>query len=145
MKTREVDESHWGAALDQFSRIHRGQPVTVQSAGNDFGVQTNARNLPLLGITAERRGDGTQEIQVMVGASPDNLVTHVIGHPRSVRVAEWNDAVSGAVQIFAEDGTFTLVEAGPAGQTLAPGYVVDDIENPPPARRGRRPGHGSEA
>jgi hypothetical protein len=45
-----------------------------------------------------------------------------------VQVAEWNDAVSGAIQIFAQDGTFTLLEAGPARQTLPPGYIVDDIE-----------------
>ena len=128
MKTREIDKSQWGAALDQFSRIHRGQAVSVQSAGSDFGVQTNARNLPLLGITAEHRSDGSQEIQVMVGESPDMLLTHVIGHPRRVQVAEWNDAVSAAIQIFAEDGTFTLVEAGPSRQTLPPGYIVDDIE-----------------
>lgn len=127
MRTREIEESQWDVVLDQFSRVHHGQAVSVQSAGSDFGVQTNARHLPLLGITAERRGDGTREIQVMVGASPDALVTHVIGHPRRVQVAEWNDDVSGAVQIFAEDGTYTLVEAGPRGETLPPGYVVDDI------------------
>ena len=128
MKTREIDKSEWATAFDEFSRLHRGQAVAVRSAGNEFGVQTNAQNLPLLGITAERRADGTHEIQVMAGEPPDRLITHVIGHPRRVQVAEWNDSVSGAVQIFAEDGTFTLVEAGPARETLPPGYVVDDIQ-----------------
>ena len=131
MNTREVESSQWPAALDQFSRLHRGQPVLVRSAGLEFGVQANAKNLPLLGVTAERQGDGGTEIQVMVGTSLDTLVTHVVAHPRTVRVAEWNDSVSAVLQIEAEDGTVTLVEAGPERQLLPPGYIVDDIEHAP--------------
>ena len=112
-----------------------GQPRGGRLGAWQVVLANNAKNLPLLGVTAERRGDGGIEIQVMAGTSPDTLVTHVVARPRTVRVAEWNDSVSAALQIEAEDGTVTLVEAGPDRQTLPRGYIVDDIEHAP--RKGR--------
>lgn len=128
VNTHEIEPARWPAELDQFSRMHRGQRVRVRTGGGEFGVQCNASNMPLLGVTAERRGPTSYEIQVMVGESPDILVTHVISRPRQVWLADWNDAVSAALHVQAEDGTRTLVEAGPAKQTLPPGYIVDDIQ-----------------
>jgi hypothetical protein len=144
METREVEMSQWRPFFDQFSRAHHGQRISVESAGHEFGVQANARNLPLIGITAEARGAGPPEIQVMVGDSPDAFVTHVIPRPAKVAIAEWNDFVSAAVRIEAADGTVTLVQAGPSEQTLPPGCILDDVDRPAPkikpfASRGARP------
>ena len=133
MLTREIERSQWQSFCDQFSRAHQGQAVSVESAGREFGVQANVRNLPLLGITAEAKAgkDAPPEIEVMVGRSRDAwVVTHVIPRPVRLRVAEWNDFVSAAVQIESEDGTVTLVQAGPTEQTLPPGAIVDDIDRP---------------
>ena len=130
METREIEMSQWRAFFDQFSRGHQGQRVSVQSAGKEFGVQANARNLPLLGVTAEVKEAGPPEIEVMVGDSPYASVTHVIPRPAKVRIAEWNDYVSAALQIEAEDGTVTLVQAGPVEQMVPPGCILDDIDRP---------------
>ena len=130
METREIEKSQWCPFFDRFSRAHHGQRVTVNSTGSEFGVQANARNQPLLGITAEIEPDRPCEIEIMLGELPDRLVTHVIRRPRTVRIAEWNDYVSAAIQIEGEDGTTTLVQAGPLEQTLPPGCIVDEIDRP---------------
>jgi hypothetical protein len=132
MDTREVEVSEWRTFFDGFSRAHQGQPVSAESVGRGFGVQANARNLPLVGITAEPRGAGPPEIQVIMGDSPNAFVTHVIRRPVRVSIAEWNDFVSAAVRIEAADGAVTLVQVGPLKQTLPPGCILDDIERPAP-------------
>ena len=88
MTTRDVRQSEWPAFLDDFSRQHEGQLATVESAGREFGIQANAKNLPLLGITAEAHGGDMPEIEVMVGDSPDAHVVHVITRPAAVRVVD---------------------------------------------------------
>jgi hypothetical protein len=132
METREIETSQWQPFFDRFSRAHQGQHVSVETAGRDFGVQANARNLPLVGITAEPSEARRPEIQVVIGDSPAASVTHVISRPVKVAIAEWNDFVSAAVRIEAEDGTVTLVQAGPPEQMLPPGCILDDIDRPPP-------------
>ena len=135
VKAREVEVSEWRPFFDRFSRAHQGQRISVESAGRDFGVQTNARNLPLVGITAEPKAAGPPEIQVVVGESPGASVTHVIARPAKVSIAEWNDFVSAAVRIEADDGLVTLLQAGPPEQTLPAGCILDDIDRPVPRAR----------
>ena len=67
------------------------------------------------------------------GDSPDNQFAHVIDRPSHVRVAEWNDAVSSALQIESAGGTVTLARVGPAEQMLPPGFITDGIILPPRA------------
>jgi hypothetical protein len=135
VKAREVEMSEWRPFFDRFSRAHQGQRISVESAGRDFGVQTNARNLPLIGVTAEPKVAGPPEIQVVVGESPGASVTHVIPRPAKVSIAEWNDFVSVAVRIEADDGLVTLLQAGPSEQTLPAGCILDDIDRPVPKAR----------
>lgn len=132
MQTREVEISEWVPFFDKFSRAHQGQPISVESVSGEFGVQANARNLPLVGITAERKEAGPPGIQVIAGDSPDLSVTHVIPHPVKVSIAEWNDFVSAAVRIQAEDGSVTIVHAGPPEQALPPGCILDHVNRPVP-------------
>jgi len=125
MRTRHIPMSDWGPSLDQFSRIHHGQPATVESSAVDLGVQPNVRGLPLLGVTAEPRDPGPPEIQIMLGESPQTLVTHVVADPTRVHLAEWNDDVSATLQIESSDGTLTRVQVGPASETLPEGFITD--------------------
>jgi hypothetical protein len=112
MTTRDVPQSEWATFLDHFSRQHVGQLARVESAGREFGVQANARNLPLLGVTAEVHGGGVPEIQVMVGDSPDAHVVHAISHPAAVRIGESNDGSSATLQIQSQDGVLTVLQVG---------------------------------
>src|SRR5438105_1626673 len=114
---REVSPDQWSQFFDQFSRIHRGQPVTVETDSPSLGLRSNARDLALIGITAEH--DGECSIQMMAGDSPDESahLGHSIPGPTRVRVAEWNDGVSAAVEIECADHLTTLLRVGPQHQT----------------------------
>src|SRR5687767_12185111 len=131
MRTRHIPMSDWGPSLDQFSRIHHGQPATVESSAAGLGVQPNVRGLPLLGVTAEPRDPGPPEIQIMLGKSPETLVTHVVADPARVHLAEWNDDVSAALQIESTNGTVTRVQVGPLDQSLPEGFITDGLYHKP--------------
>jgi malate synthase len=131
MKTQEIPFKQWPLFLDQFSRLHRGQQVTVESMSREFGVQANARDLPLLGVTAEPLSGSAARIEIMAGDSPSAQVTHVIDRPAHVRVLEFNDSVSATMQIESADGQVTLLRVGPPNEMLPPGFIVDDIILPP--------------
>ena len=124
MLTREIIRDEWSSFFDQFSRMHQGKRVNVQTMGGEVGVQSNATNLPLMGVVAEPPGGGGS-IAVMAWESPDAHVTHTIARPSHVRVAEWNDAESAAVQIEAEGGWTTLVQVGPPAEILPEGFITD--------------------
>jgi hypothetical protein len=133
LRTRQVSEQEWPSFADQFSRLHKGQPVTVETFAPDLGAQVNVRDLPLLGVTVEREAPSGCRVVIAAGDSPDNQFAHVIDRPSHVRVAEWNDAVSSALQIESAGGTVTLARVGPAEQMLPPGFITDGIILPPRA------------
>ena|SRR5687767_11467477 len=133
METREILAEQWPAFFDQFSRLHAGKRAIVETIGSDVGVQPNARELPLMGITPEGRDGGDNpewRIEISLGDSPGAHLDHVIARPTHVRVAEWNDGFSAALQIEAEDGHMTLLRVGPQDRVLSPGLVVDDVMRP---------------
>jgi hypothetical protein len=138
MQTQEVLAEEWSSFFDRFSRMYKDKRVTVETMGKDVGVQANARDMPLMGITAEPRDGarGDRKIEIMVGDSPHAHVIHVITRPYRVRVAEWNDGYSAALQIETEDDWTTLLRAGPQDQVLPEGLITDDIILPdsPPRR-----------
>src|SRR5438552_746534 len=134
MEMQEIPVAQWPALLDQFSRAHRGDPVIVETSSPELGVRSNARDLPLLGITAQpEQGESIKRgvlprIQIMTGRAASAArahITHVIERPLRVRFAEWNDGVSGSIEIEAQDHQITCIRAGPAQQTLPPGMITD--------------------
>ena len=126
MRTREVPSDQWASFCEQFSRIHRGKPVNLTTMGRELGAQTNARNLPLVGMTAERPTAGGY-IELMLGDAPAAHLAHSVERPSHLRVAEWNDDYSAALQIESEDGSVTLLQVGPQAEILPPGVILDGI------------------
>ena len=110
MRTRKVAPDQWVSSCQQFSRIHHRKAVGMTTMGHDLGVQTNARNLPLMGITAERAEAGGCQVEIMLGEAPDAHLAHTIKRPSHLRVAEWNDDYSAALQIESEEGWVTLLQ-----------------------------------
>jgi hypothetical protein len=133
METREVLAVEWRAFFKRFSRLHAGKRATVETMGGDLGVQPNARELPLVGITPEGGGGGDNPerwIEISLGDSPGAHLDHVIACPTHVRVVEWNAGFFAALQIEAEDGHTTLLRVGPQDRVLPPGLVMDDVMRP---------------
>ena len=128
MNTKEISRQEWPAFLDQFSRLHRGQLATVQSMAPQLGAQVNVRDAQFVGLTAEPDAAGGQII-IMTERPPLHALEHVVRRPSRVRVAEWNCDVSAAIQIEGEDGTVTLLVAGPVEQIRPPVFALDDDED----------------
>jgi hypothetical protein len=127
MKTREILPPEWKPFFDRFSRAHQGMRATVETLDLDLGVQPNARNLPLVGVAVEG-GEDDRRIEVIVGESPRAHFTHVIDQPLRVRVAEWNDGFSSAVQVETSDGRTTLLRIGPQDRVLSEGLITDGTQ-----------------
>ena len=71
MKTCTIEKDRWKSFFDEFSRLHRGQRVMVESQMKDYGVQSNVRNLPLQGAVVESKGERGMEIELSSPLLPD--------------------------------------------------------------------------
>lgn len=132
MNMYEVPKSEWPFFFDQFSRMHQGQLIDMET--RDGAVQcpdrscANARGIPLLGITAEAvPPDQAAKLDISAGDPSGITIGHTIRHPSRVRVSEWNDGVSASIEVESDDGRLTRVRVGPSGQMLPPGFIVDGI------------------
>jgi hypothetical protein len=128
METRDVPEDQWASFFDQFSRLHHDKPVRVQILSRALGAQPAAQDVPLLGITEDRAAEHAKGVvRIMTGGPGGEHLSHVIDEPAHVRVAEWNDGFSAALEIASADGSSALVEVGPPQQMLAPGLITDGV------------------
>ena len=105
--TREIPPGEWKEFFDEFTRRHEGWLVTVENFG-DLGAQVEAHDRPLKGIVAERR-EGSSEIEILTGDSPDETLTHVVAHPTRVQVEETAQGAELALEIQSRDEGTTLV------------------------------------
>lgn len=126
MNTNEISREEWPAFLDQFSRRHLGQLVTVESMEPQLGAQLNVRDAQLVGLTAEPDAAGGEQIIIMTERPHHQALAHVVRRPSHLRLAEWNGGVSAALQIEGEGELVTLVVAGPLEEIRPPEYVDDD-------------------
>jgi hypothetical protein len=110
MRTQELPKHEWVPFLDDFSRRHVGEPVTIEVLGPDLGVQRAAESLPLVGVSVDLTDGGDNEqIEVIAGDSPSAHVTHAIRRPSQVSLASADGGPDEALQIRSEDGTTTLL------------------------------------
>jgi Family of unknown function (DUF5335) len=139
MTTRKLRHSEWAGYFDELSRTHRGTRASIETIGQDFGVLSNAMNLPFIGVTSERGGGergeqrGARVIEVLLGGPTGPRVTHTIPGPSHVRVCEGDDPLAAVVQIEAAGGWTTLVYIGQGAQALAPGFISDELIRTSPA------------
>jgi hypothetical protein len=127
METREIPKAEWQVALDRFSRGHHGQAAKIATAGAIEKSMRQADGLPLFGATVEQNGGKGPLIEIIAGDPTGVHVSHTVSCPTHVRVAEWNDGVSGLLEIESEDGTTASVQVGPTEQTLPPGMITDGL------------------
>lgn len=119
MVMQEISRSEWKEFLDQFSRLHHGQPARIESGPAEM-PHLQAHDLPLLGVSMER-----EQIEVFAGEAGGANLGHVIKRPVRLCASEWNDGISAMLEIASEDGSTTRVRVGPAQQTIPEGAVLD--------------------
>jgi hypothetical protein len=106
--TRDIPRDQWREELDTFSRQHEGWIVSVEITDPDGQCRTEARDLPLQGVSTDSpRSDG---VAIIVGQSPDDHVTHEVSQPVAIAIDETDAGAERALCIRARDGSTTTVE-----------------------------------
>jgi hypothetical protein len=67
--------------------------------------------MPFLGLTADLR-EGSEEIAVMLAGSEGRHLTHVVPHPKEVRLREPDANNDLELVIVSRDGSTTLLDVG---------------------------------
>jgi hypothetical protein len=91
MPDREIPRDEWREFLDAFSRKHQGRLVTLEMLGPDVGDRVEAEMMPLVGIIAELREPGEDEIQIIVGDTPETHISDTIQRTEHVRLMQGGD------------------------------------------------------
>ena len=108
MPTREVSRAEWPAFFDSFSSTRRGWRVTIEILTPDLGDQTEVRDLPLDGITAELNENGPDQIEIVVGSRPDQHVSNTIIDPIRVWAKQNDQEADEALEIESESRTVLI-------------------------------------
>ena len=113
MMTCEIPQDRWESFLDDFSRRHQGDLVSIEVTGGELGSHAIATGLPLVGITADPKSSDGARIEVMAGDSPDRQMNHDIRRPSCLRVAMNDDANHDvAVEIESASMPKTIIHFG---------------------------------
>jgi hypothetical protein len=124
MFTRELNPGEWPAFFDAFSREYQGHNVTLElPEPHTLGtIETIARGVPFVGITAEPRpgGIGVRSIEIVLGTSPDDHLVHTVNLPTRVFVGRDEHGADQVIVIRSErDPTVRLDFHEPAGRERA--------------------------
>jgi hypothetical protein len=109
MKTKEIPKNEWPEFFDSFSRQHEGWLVTLEIFGTDIGAQVEERELAFEGIVDEWDEVQGNEIVIMIGAKPDDHITHSISRPTQVSLEQTDEGADAALAIKSGDGSTTLL------------------------------------
>jgi uncharacterized protein DUF5335 len=109
MMTKEIDRQQWRVFFDQFSRRHEGWLATVEVFGPEVGDQIEVRERTLRGITADVTRTSSA-ISVILGATENDRLTHIVLSPFCVRVQANGEGTRESVEIRAADGATTILQ-----------------------------------
>jgi hypothetical protein len=107
MPTREITENEWKEFFQDFSRFHQGWEITVDIFSRALGAQKEAHGMVFGGLVVEPRRDGRVSIEMMLGETTENHLTHTIAAPTRVRFA--SEGETEVLQIEDENNTTVLI------------------------------------
>ncbi len=99
MQTLEIPRDQWQPFLDEFSRRHLREPVTIEVIAKGTGDTVEGSDLPLLGVTADKKDSLGELIEIIAGDSPDANVNRIVHQPSCVRVARDEAGSDQALEI----------------------------------------------
>jgi hypothetical protein len=109
MKTKEIKKTDWPKFFDSFSRQHEGWLATLEIFATDIGAQVEERELAFEGIVDEWDEALGNQIIIMMGAKPDDHITHTIGRPTNVSLEQTEEGADVALAITSEAGAVALL------------------------------------
>ena len=105
--TRKIPRDLWCSELDAFSRQHEGWIVNVDVSASDGRRQTEAHDLPLVGVSCD--APTRDRVDIMVGEHPRSHVTRVV-QPIDASVETTDAGADRGLRIRAADGSTTTIE-----------------------------------
>lgn len=108
-KTEEIPRQNWVTYLDEFTREHQGEQVTVQVMDREVGVQTEAEDMPFQGISADLKGTGEHDVNIILGNEPAPPLTRIVPEARRILLMRGGRGSEQTLEIEAADGSRTLV------------------------------------
>jgi hypothetical protein len=109
MKTKEIAKNEWPEFFDNFSRKHEGWLATLEVFGAEIGAQVEERELAFEGIVDEWDEVQGNQIMIMMGAKPDDHITHSISRPTQVGLEQTDEGADAALAIKSADGVTALL------------------------------------
>ena len=109
MKTKTIPRSEWPSFFDSFSRQHEGWLATLEIFATEIGAQVEERELTFEGIVHEYDEASGNQIIIMLGAKPDDHITHPIGRPTNVSLEQTDEGADVALGITSEVGAVALL------------------------------------
>jgi hypothetical protein len=128
MQTRDIIHEQWQAFFNDFSQLHQGERINVETMGEGtFGVKSRLCHLPLVSIVLAQpqmeQGNLDEWIEVIARDPSQSHATHSITHPIRVRLAEENGQAV-ALQIEADNGSITMIRFEPPRENMPQGFVI---------------------
>jgi hypothetical protein len=99
-----TDRKEWVAQLEQLTKDHQGQYVTIEILHPAYGDLPEAERLPFAYAAYDPRDD---VLIIAVGGNTPKypvVLRHLISHPAEVDV----DVDAGALKVVEKDGTTTI-------------------------------------
>ena len=109
MKTKQIPKDEWSKFFDSFSRRHSGSLATLEILGTEIGAQVEEHDLAFEGIGAESDEVRGYQIALMMGARPDDHVTHSIIGLTHVSLEQTDEGADVALEIKSADGVTALL------------------------------------
>lgn len=108
MPTQEIPAQDWESFFDMFSRQHEGWRANVEVLGGEAGAGLEAREMPLVGITADVK-DRSRAIAIILRQKGSEHLTHIVSEPKTVRLKQTEEGADEALAIESADGITTLL------------------------------------
>ena len=107
MAVRDLAPETWPEELDSFSRQHEGWIVSITTRSADKHVAVEARDVPLLGVSAA--SPQSADIAISIGDGRQHL-THEVRDVEAVEIDVTSDRAQRGLIIHGRDGSTTRVE-----------------------------------
>ncbi len=126
MRTKEIVANEWSPFFNDFSRLHQGERVNVETLeGEGIGATSHVHNKPLVGIVAADPKAGAGEwIEIIAGDSAQTHATHAVLNPAHIRLAEADNGQVVALQIESAKGIVTIVRFKHASEGMPAGFTI---------------------
>jgi hypothetical protein len=108
MRIAEVPPGAWSDTLNAFTATYEGWLVSMATFEEaDDQPRTEIRNLPLIGVSADRSGAG--DIAISVARSSTQHVTRVIERAKHLYLQPGHNGATASLMVDSEGGTRTVL------------------------------------